>query len=135
MTKSSLSIWHYVVNIKSIVKILSIFLAFLENTNFTKSKLKRKIIESLPSGQDVSGYGRVQISFWLGPGQRHWPRCESCYHWSSRRIRNICKEQKKKTCMTSLTRNIEVSTFSSFVARTWCWGHTVKAEHFCISFK
>ena len=33
--KSSLLIWRYVVNVKSIVKILSIFVAFLENMNFT----------------------------------------------------------------------------------------------------
>ena len=33
--KSSLSIWRYVVNVKSMVKILSIFEAFLENVNFT----------------------------------------------------------------------------------------------------
>ena len=33
--KSSLSIWHYVVSVKSTVKIFSIFVAFLENTNFT----------------------------------------------------------------------------------------------------
>ena len=32
--KSSLSIWHYVVSVKSTVKISSIFVAFLENTNF-----------------------------------------------------------------------------------------------------
>ena len=29
------SIWHYVQNVKSTVKILSIFVAFLENVNFT----------------------------------------------------------------------------------------------------
>ena len=33
--KSSLSIWHYVVNVKSTVKILSVCVAFLENMNFT----------------------------------------------------------------------------------------------------
>ena len=33
--KSSPSIWHYVVSVKSLVKILSNFVAFLENTNFT----------------------------------------------------------------------------------------------------
>ena len=32
--KSSPSIWRYVVNVKSTVKILSIFVAFLENVNF-----------------------------------------------------------------------------------------------------
>ena len=32
--KKSLSIWHYVVIVKSTVKILSIFMAFLENMNF-----------------------------------------------------------------------------------------------------
>ena len=32
--KSSPSIWHYVVNVKSTVKISSIFVAFLENMNF-----------------------------------------------------------------------------------------------------
>ena len=32
--KSSPSIWHYVVSVKSVVNILSIFVAFLENTNF-----------------------------------------------------------------------------------------------------
>ena len=34
--KSSTSIWRYVVNFKSTVKILSIFVAFLENVNFTQ---------------------------------------------------------------------------------------------------
>ena len=32
--KSSPLIWRYVVNVKSTVKILSIFVAFLENMNF-----------------------------------------------------------------------------------------------------
>ena len=32
--KSSQSIWHYVLDLKSTVKILSIFVAFLENMNF-----------------------------------------------------------------------------------------------------
>ena len=32
--KSSLLIWRYVVNVKSTVKILSIFVALLENINF-----------------------------------------------------------------------------------------------------
>ena len=36
MTKSSSLIWHYVVSVKSTVKISSIFVAFLENTNFSK---------------------------------------------------------------------------------------------------
>ena len=36
--KSSLSIWPYVVNVKSTVKILLIFEAFLESLNFTKTK-------------------------------------------------------------------------------------------------
>ena len=36
--KSSPSIWHYVVNVKSTVKILSIFVAFLENMNFNSVK-------------------------------------------------------------------------------------------------
>ena len=34
MTKSSPSIWHYVVSVKSTVKISSIFVTFLENMNF-----------------------------------------------------------------------------------------------------
>ena len=34
--KSSPSIWHYVVDVKSTVKISLIFVAFLENMNFTK---------------------------------------------------------------------------------------------------
>ena len=34
-TKSSPSIWHLLHNVKSTVKILSIFVAFLENLNFT----------------------------------------------------------------------------------------------------
>ena len=33
--KYSQSIWRYVVNLKSTVKILSIFVAFLEDINFT----------------------------------------------------------------------------------------------------
>ena len=38
--KSSLSIWQYVVSVKSTVKIWSIFVAFLENTNFKKDTFK-----------------------------------------------------------------------------------------------
>ena len=34
--KSSPSIWQYLVSVKLSVKISSIFVAFLENTNFTK---------------------------------------------------------------------------------------------------
>ena len=34
--KSSLSIWHLLHNVKSAVKISSIFVAFLDNMNFTK---------------------------------------------------------------------------------------------------
>ena len=37
--KSSPSIWRYVVNVKSTVKISSIFVAFLENMNFTMREL------------------------------------------------------------------------------------------------
>ena len=37
-TKSSPSIWHLLHNVKSRVKILSIFVAFLENMNFTMQK-------------------------------------------------------------------------------------------------
>ena len=44
MKKSSSLIWHYVVSIKSHVKILSIFLAFLENTNCNcKTKKKQNL--------------------------------------------------------------------------------------------
>ena len=42
MTKSSQSIWHYVVSVKSTVKISSIFVAFLENMNFTTCHLVHK---------------------------------------------------------------------------------------------
>ena len=37
--KSSLSIWRYVVNVKLTVKILLIFVAFLENVNFISEPL------------------------------------------------------------------------------------------------
>ena len=37
--KSSQSIWRYVVTVKSMVKILSIFVAFLENMNFNKVRI------------------------------------------------------------------------------------------------
>ena len=45
LTKSSLSIWHYVVSVKSTVKILSSFVAFLENTNI-KSNFETKILKN-----------------------------------------------------------------------------------------
>ena len=38
--KSSPPIWHYVVDVKLTVKILSIFVAFLENMNFPKAATK-----------------------------------------------------------------------------------------------
>ena len=37
---SSASLWRYVVNFKWPVKILSIFIAFLENMNFTSTEVK-----------------------------------------------------------------------------------------------
>ena len=40
--KSSPLIWYYVVDIKSTVKISSIFVAFLENMNFKKSTFSQK---------------------------------------------------------------------------------------------
>ena len=48
--KSSPSIWHYVVSVKSTVKISSIFVPFLENMNFiridgTNLVLDNKIFE------------------------------------------------------------------------------------------
>ena len=47
MTKSSPSIWHNVVSVKSLVKILSNFVAFLENTNFSNQlKLVKWTIQS-----------------------------------------------------------------------------------------
>ena len=38
IVKSSVPIWQYVVNVKSTVKISSIFVAFLENKNFMYSE-------------------------------------------------------------------------------------------------
>ena len=40
--KSSPSIWRYLVNVKSTVKISSIFVAFFENMNFKYSELSNK---------------------------------------------------------------------------------------------
>ena len=42
LTKSSPSIWHYKVSVKFTVKISSIFVAFLENTNLA-TKMKNVI--------------------------------------------------------------------------------------------
>ena len=39
--KSSPLIWRYVVNVKSSGKILSIFVAFLENMNFTENVIRK----------------------------------------------------------------------------------------------
>ena len=44
MSKSSSSIWHYVVIVNSTVKIFSIFVAFLEKTNFNRSCFHQPII-------------------------------------------------------------------------------------------
>ena len=41
LAKSSSSIWHYAVSVKSTAKILSFFVAFLENTNLKKKKILR----------------------------------------------------------------------------------------------
>ena len=49
--KSSLSIWRYVASVKSTVKSLSIFVAFLENVNFKsdeKLKIFRIFVEDEP---------------------------------------------------------------------------------------
>ena len=42
LTKSSQAIWHYVGSVKSTVKISSILVAFLENTNFTYPNISWK---------------------------------------------------------------------------------------------
>ena len=46
--KSSPSIWHYVVSVKSTVKTSSIFVAFLENTNFKAPVASFRFMKSLP---------------------------------------------------------------------------------------
>ena len=47
LMKSSPLIWLYVVNVKSTVKILSIFVAFLENVNFKTNYSTRKYSNQL----------------------------------------------------------------------------------------
>ena len=42
--KSSMSIWHYVANVNSTVKISSIFVAFLENMNFNVNERRFQFI-------------------------------------------------------------------------------------------
>ena len=51
--KSLLSIWHYVVSVKSTVKILSFVVAFLENMNFNQKWIQnhwtgKKIFQTKP---------------------------------------------------------------------------------------
>ena len=48
--KSLPSIWRYVVNVKSTVKILSIFVAFLENINFTKGMKFHAVVVHISLG-------------------------------------------------------------------------------------
>ena len=45
--KSSPPIWHYVVSVKSSVKILSNFVAFLENTDFINNTNTNKTLKLL----------------------------------------------------------------------------------------
>ena len=45
--ESSPSIWRYIVNVKSTVRISSIFVAFLENTNFMTTNLSQVKIPQL----------------------------------------------------------------------------------------
>ena len=45
--KSSPSIWHYVLDVKSTVKISSIFVAFLENINFNPEGRNDVVFSSL----------------------------------------------------------------------------------------
>ena len=42
-----MSIWHYVVSVKITLKILSIFVAFLENTNFTSESHFHILLKNL----------------------------------------------------------------------------------------
>ena len=55
MTKSSPLIWHYVVSVKSMVKISSIFVAFLENMNFTTVSFLSLNLRSFEPGQYLDG--------------------------------------------------------------------------------
>ena len=53
LTKSTPSIWHYIVSVKLTVKILSIFVAFFENLNFKDFSIYRFWVQS---GLNSSAY-------------------------------------------------------------------------------
>ena len=67
LTKSSPSIWHYVVSVKLTVKILSIFVAILETTNFT-ALLTEGAWMAVPSKSVIKLDFQVHIpwNFWNG---------------------------------------------------------------------
>ena len=51
--KSSPPIWHLLHNVKSMVKILSIFVAFLKNMNFNGQNLVNVVKEDLLIGHPI----------------------------------------------------------------------------------
>ena len=56
--KSSPSIWHYVVSVKSTVKISSIFVAFLENKNFNWNSY---LLTNPKQGADPQNWTLTQV--------------------------------------------------------------------------
>ena len=63
LTKSSPSNWHYVVSVKSAVKISSIFVTFLDNMNIKYSAWKRKILVDCNASQHRVPFVQVLTSW------------------------------------------------------------------------
>ena len=58
--KSSPSIWHYAVSVKLMVKILSIFVAFLENTNFTCKMFTYRAQDTTDTNPNIQKISRIE---------------------------------------------------------------------------
>ena len=85
LTKSSPSIWHYVLSVKSTVKISSIFVAFLENTNFMnlqveiclKSRFHYIEILVFPFTKNRLGWFKICVFRVIRPQPNYGWRCVS----------------------------------------------------------
>ena len=84
--KSSPSVWHYVVNVKSTVKISAICVAFLENMNFKQISRKNCDALRLEIFSNKKGGNKSQCFF---PKAKQSRNDSNSPHWSLNHVHEV----------------------------------------------
>ena len=93
MTKSSLSIWHILHNVKRTVKILSIFMAFFENMKFNYNRVQSlfEVASKLLQTYDVFKKIFFDKGGFKSNDTRYFLCCQIKYSWSLSWAENLIK--------------------------------------------